>query len=69
MNKELVNSYCSLSSIREDIIASLSILKSLWQDKRIVSAVNNVNSPLTMPLKSRNLPLTASHKFPRRLVA
>jgi len=40
MNKKLVDSHCSLSSIREDITASLSILKILWRDKKIASTVN-----------------------------
>jgi hypothetical protein len=45
MNKDLIdhfsiNSHCPLSSVNEDIIASLSILKRLWRDKKVVSAVN-----------------------------
>jgi len=40
INRFLTNSHCPLSSVNEDIIASLSVLKRLWRDRKIVSAVN-----------------------------
>jgi hypothetical protein len=45
MNKDLIDHFlisphCPLSSVNEDIIASLSILKRLWRDKKVVSAVD-----------------------------
>jgi len=52
MNKKLVDSHCSLSSIREDIIASLSILKILWKDKKIASAANKAIDFFDQPVET-----------------
>ena len=57
MNIETIDSLfkaskCCFYSMKEDILPSLSILKSLWQDKKISSAINKAKMTLDKSLEA-----------------
>ena len=57
MNIEMIDSLfkaskCCFYSMNDDITPSLSILKSLWQDKKILSAINKAKTTLDQSIEA-----------------